>query len=82
MSLRDRVDSAGAWLVLGALGLVVTLNVDTLGTEPWPFRPGAVRPHGVLGPLVRAADGEWDLGIVRTPAVFAALLVAAAAVAG
>ena len=23
--------------------------------------------HGLLGPLVRAADGTWDLGVVRTP---------------
>ena len=26
-SLRDRVDAAGAWLVLAALGLVVTLSL-------------------------------------------------------
>jgi len=80
MSLRDRVDSASAWLVLGALGLVVTLNVDTLGTEPWPFRPGAVRPHGVLGPLVRAADRHWDPSLLRSVAMVAGIGVLALAV--
>ena len=40
------------------------------------------RGHGLLGPLVRAADGDWDLGVVRTPAVLAGVLVAAVAIAG
>jgi len=59
----------------------------------WPERARSrIRPlaipdlsdlwHGLLGPLVRAADGRWDLGVVRTPAVLAAALVAAIAVAG
>jgi len=71
-----------AFAVLGVLGALAAVNVPSLGADPWPFAPDAVHAHGLLGPLVRAADGEWDLGIVRTPAVFAALLVAAAAVAG
>ena len=71
MSLRDRVDTVGAWLVLAALGVVVVLNVDTLGTEPWRFRPGGVRPHGVLAPLVRAADRHWDPSLLRSVAMVA-----------
>jgi hypothetical protein len=71
-----------AFAVLGVLGALAAVNVPSLGSDPWPFEPESVHTHGLLGPLVRAADGEWDLGIVRTPAVFAALLVAAVAVAG
>lgn len=77
MSLRDRVDAAGCWLVLAALGAVVTLNIDTLGSEPWRFRPGAVRPHGVLAPLVRAADRQWDPSLLRSVAMVAGIGVLA-----
>ena len=31
----------------------------------------AVEPHGMLGPLVRAADDEWDLGVLRAAAMLA-----------
>lgn len=81
MSLRERVDAAGAWLVLAALGLVVTLNVDTLGAEAWQFRPGRVSPHGVLAPLVRAAGRRWDPSLLRTAAMVAGLCVLALALA-
>ena len=43
--------------------------------------PAAVHPRGLLGPLVRVADREWDLGILRSTAVLAGLLVALAAAA-
>jgi len=62
-----RIDRRAAFAVIGALGLLVALSVPTLGSDPWPFRPGTVSAHGLLGPLVRAADGSWDLGVVRTP---------------
>jgi hypothetical protein len=77
-----RIDRRAAFAVLGALGLLVALNVPALGSDPWPFRPASVTAHGPLGPLVRAADGSWDLGIVRTPAVIAGVLVAVLALAG
>ena len=64
------------------LGALVALNVPGLGSDPWPFRTPPISGHGLLGPLVRAADGRWDLGVVRTPAVLAGVLVAAVAVAG
>jgi hypothetical protein len=79
---EGRIDRRSAFAVLGALGVLVALNVPTLGSDPWPFLPGTVSPHGLLGPLVRAASGTWDLGVVRTPAVLAGVLVAAVAVAG
>jgi hypothetical protein len=68
------------WLVVGALAVVVTLNVGTLGSDPWAFKPGAVHPHGLLGPIVRAADREWDLGTLRSLAMLAGVLVVALAV--
>ena len=52
-----------------------------LGSGAWPFDPPSVDPRGILGPLVRVADREWDLGILRSTAVLAGLLVALAAAA-
>jgi len=77
-----RIDRRAAFGVLGVLGALVALNVPGLGSDPWPFRTPPISGHGLLGPLVRAADGRWDLGVVRTPAVLAGVLVAAIAVAG
>jgi hypothetical protein len=72
----------GAWAVLAVLGLLVAVVVPELGSDPWPFHPAVVDPHGVLGPLVRAADRHWDLGFVRTPGIVAGVVVALAAIAG
>ena len=69
------------WALLGTLGLVVAVNVPQLGSDPWPFRPGSVEPTGVLAPLVRAAGREWDVDVVRAPALLAGLLVALASLA-
>ncbi len=78
----SRVDRSAAFGVLGALGVIVAVNVPSLGSDPWPFRPPSVIASGLLGPLVDAADGEWDLGVIRTPAMLAGVLIAAAAIAG
>jgi hypothetical protein len=59
----------------------VLLLVPELGSQPWPFRPERVDPQGPLGPLVRAADREWDLGLIRSAALLAGVLVAIAAAA-
>jgi hypothetical protein len=80
--MSERVDRRSAFAVLGVLGALAAVNVPSLGSDPWPFAPPSVHAHGLLGPLVRAANGEWDLGVVRTPAVFAGLLVALVAVVG
>jgi hypothetical protein len=77
-----RVGRRAAFAVLGVLGLLVALNVPSLGSDPWPFRTPPVSADGPLGFLVRAADGYWDLGVVRSPAVLAGVLVAAVAIAG
>jgi hypothetical protein len=57
------------------LGLLA-VNLPELGSDPWPFRPGAVDPTGVLAPLVRAAGEEWDVGIARSACFLAALALA------
>ena len=64
----------------GVLLAMVAINLPELGSNPWPFRPGAVDPQGPLAPLVRAAGEEWDVGIARTVAFLAALLCGAACV--
>ena len=76
------IDRRAAFAVLGALGVLVAVNVPSLGSDPWPFRPPSVVARGLLGPLVSAAGGRWDLGVVRTPAMLAGVLVAALAIAG
>ena len=68
--------------LLGVLLGIVAITLPELGSNPWPFRPGAVDPQGILAPLVRAADQEWDVGIARTTCFLAALLIAAVGVVG
>jgi hypothetical protein len=70
-----------AWLLLGALGLVVLVAVPFLGAEPWDFRPDRVEPTGPFASLVRGTDGEWDVEAVRAPGLLAGVLVALAAAA-
>jgi hypothetical protein len=77
-----RIARLGAWAILGTLGVLVTIVVPELGSDPWPFDPPSVRPHGVLGPLVRAAGRHWDLGFVRTPGVVAGFALVVVALAG
>ena len=76
-----RISAPGAWTTLATLGLLVAVGVPELGSDPWPFH-AAVHPHGVLGPLVRAADRHWDLGFIRTPGILAGVLVGLVAVVG
>jgi hypothetical protein len=73
------VSRFGVWVLLATLGVIVAITVPELGADPWPFQPTSVDPHGILGPLVRVADREWDLGILRSTAVLAGLFVALAA---
>jgi len=67
------------WALLALMGVVVAVNIPILGSAPWTFHPPAVHPHGILGPLVRAADRHWDFGTIRLPAVLAGVAVALAA---
>jgi Glycosyltransferase family 87 len=75
------ISARGASAVLAVLGLLIAIVVPELGSDPWPFHPPSVDPHGVLGPLVRAADRHWDLGFVRTPGVLAGMVVVAVGIA-
>ncbi len=70
-----------AALVLGTLGTLVALSVAELGSDPTPWKVGPARAHGVLGPLVRAADGVWDPGLLRAIAVLGGVVVVLALVA-
>src|SRR5213076_483780 len=76
-----RLTGGALWTLLATLGVLVIVTMPDLGAGGWPFAPPSVHPHGLLGPLVRAADREWDLGILRSTAVLAALCVALAAAA-
>lgn len=55
------------------LGLVI-VNVPELGSDPWDFRPGTPHVHGAFSPLVRAAHGRWDVGIMRASALLGGLV--------
>ena len=65
-----------AWVLLAVLGALVLAAAPQLGSDPWPFVTGPADPRGVLAPLVRTADGQWDVDVPRTAAVLAGLLVA------
>ena len=62
---RERIDGGALWVLLGVLATLGLLTMPYLGADAWPFRPPTVDPRGILGPLVRAADEEWDLGLIR-----------------
>ena len=68
------------WPVLATLAALVVLDLPGLGADGWAFRPGLVEPRGAFAPLVRAAGGQWDLGMLRAPALLAGLVVALFAV--
>ena len=68
-----------ALVLLGALGALVAFNLPELGSDPWPFRAPPAEPRGILAPLVRAAGGEWDEGLLRAAATLAAVVAALAA---
>jgi hypothetical protein len=74
-----RLDPLWSWVLLGVLFTLIAIGLPELGSDPWPFRPMGVHPAGLLAPLVRAADSEWDTGIARAAAFLAALLCGAAA---
>ncbi len=76
-----RLEGNGLWVLLATLGALVALTIPDLGAGGWPFDPPLVQPRGILGPLVRVADREWDLGILRSTAVLAGVIVALAAAA-
>ncbi len=77
-----RIERRAGLAVTALLGLLVALGAPELGADPQRFRGVEVGRGGLLGPVVRAADGAWDLGVVRAPAYLAGLVVAAAALAG
>lgn len=68
------------WPLLATLAALVVIDLPSLGADGWEFRPGTVDPRGMLAPLVRLAGGEWDLGLLRAPALLAGLVVAVLAV--
>ena len=74
--MSTRLVRAEVWVLLGVLGALALVLVPDLGSQPWPFRPDRVEPHGLLGPLVRLAGREWDLGVPRAAALLAVLIVA------
>ena len=80
--MRGRLSQEGMFALLGVLLGIVAITLPELGSNPWPFRPGPVDPQGILAPLVRAADQEWDVGIARTTCFLAALLITAVGLAG
>jgi hypothetical protein len=68
-------------VLLSTLGLLVVVTMPWLGSDAWPFMPLDVQPRGLFGPLVSVADEEFDLGILRSLALLAGLVVALAAAA-
>lgn len=66
--------------LLGVLIGLVLISVPWLGSDAWAFVAPTASANGLLGPLARAANGDWDLGIVRAPALLAGVLTAVLAI--
>lgn len=66
--------------LLGVLIGLVLIAVPWLGVDAWPFVAPDASAGGLLGPLVRLADGQWDLGLVRSPALLAGVAAAVVAI--
>ncbi len=77
-----RLSQGGMFALLGTLLALLAVTLPELGSDPWPFRTPAPEPQGVLGPLVRAAGEEWDVGIARSACFLAALALALVAALG
>ena len=73
LGLEGRLSRGALFALLGVLLATLAITLPELGSDPWPFRARAVEPRGILGPLVRAAGEEWDVGIARTACFLAAL---------
>lgn len=78
LGLSGRLPEGAVFALIGVLLALVAITLPELGSDPWPFSPGAVEPRGVLAPLVRAAGEEWDVGIARAACFLAGLAVALA----
>jgi hypothetical protein len=76
VGLAGRLSRGAHFALLGSLLAILAITLPELGSDPWPFRPRAIEPRGLLAPLVRAAGEEWDVGIARTACFLAALGVA------
>src|SRR4051794_28096590 len=72
--------AGGYRAALGGLLALVILNVPELGSDPTVYEAPAVHAQGPLAPLVRAVDGEWDVGLLRSAALLGGLLAIALAV--
>ena len=82
LGLDGRLSRAELWGLLAVLLALLAITLPELGSDPWPFRTGAVEPRGLLAPLVRAAGEEWDVGIARSACFLAALGLAMLGAAG
>ena len=76
LGLEGRLSRGALFALLAVLTGLLAITLPELGSDPWPFRPDAVEPRGLLAPLVRAAGEEWDVGIARSACFLAALAVA------
>ena len=54
--MSRRLEPREGWILLGVLAALVAVAVPQLGSDPWPFRPPSVHPHGLLGPVVNFAQ--------------------------
>jgi hypothetical protein len=75
-SSRAALSVGETWAYLGVLAGVVLLNVPTLGSGSWRFRPELVEPHGPLAPLVRMAGDHWEPALLRSAGLLAGVVIA------
>jgi hypothetical protein len=79
--VRTYLLGSGIGLLLHQRGeLPLHVSAVVLDGRAWAFTAPAATADGLLGPLVRAAGGQWALGLVRAPALLAGVLVAVLAI--
>ena len=63
----DQVTRREGGAVLGVLGILVAITVPELGLQAWPFQvpSGGTDPQGPFGWLVKAADRDFDIALLR-----------------
>ena len=80
LSAGPRTLGGGAWIVVATLAGLVLVNAPVLGSDPWPFDPGSIEPHGSLSFVVDAVGSEWDPEALRAGALVAGLVVVLVAI--
>jgi hypothetical protein len=66
---NQRVSLMDAMVALGSMFLLVGMDFQDVGAEPWVFSAGPIHAHGVLRQVVELFGSRWDVGALRSVTV-------------